>query len=246
MDAKTQRQIVPCSICGTLVSRNVRLANPRKIYCSIDCKALSQTMHRPIGKDDLRRLYVDEGQTAVDIGRMVGRDPKSVWNWLKWDGVPTNPRGADIRQHFKNGHKICVGRVMSEASKDKIRQARIADGSKCLFKPNGDHVLKGVRGAAHPSWQGGGTPLRQAFYASDEWKAACVAVWRRADAKCERCGMDHRAIDRTKFAFHVHHVSGFLKYPEMRAQPNNLKLLCQTCHKWVHGKLNINREMIIK
>ena len=155
----------------------------------------------------LMKMYWADGMTCVDIAKAVGRDPKTVWSWMKGYGLATNPRGADDRQLFKAGDPSpFTGMKHTDAAKEKIRQARIADGSKGLFRANGDHVLKGVRGAAHPSWQGGCTPLRQSFYASDEWKAACVAVWHRADAKCERCGMDHRTIDRTKFAFHVHHI----------------------------------------
>lgn len=157
---------------------------------------------------------------------------------------PDAPKGSDERQAFKKGHDICVGRVLSDETKEKLRQARIKDGSKGLFLPNGDHVLKGKTGKDHPSWKGGGTPERQAFYASDEWKSACVDVWQRSDAKCERCGMDHRGIDRDEYKFHVHHVYSFTKYPEHRSDVDNLMLLCQDCHRWVHSKKNKKRLFI--
>lgn len=197
-------------------------------------------------QDELQSLYWDQGLSCVDIGRMVGRDPKTVWAWMKSYGMETRPRGSDERQHFKKGHNLCVGRVMPDSAKEKLRQARLADGAKCLFKPNGDHVLKGRRGKDHPSWQGGSSPVRQAFYASDEWKAACVKVWHRADAKCERCGMDHRTIDREKVKFHVHHIYGFARFPHLRADENNLALLCAPCHRWVHSKANTDKEWIGK
>lgn len=197
-------------------------------------------------QDELQSLYWDQGLSCVDIGRMVGRDPKTVWAWMKSYGMETRPRGSDERQHFKKGHNLCVGRVMPDSAKEKLRQARLADGAKCLFKPNGDHVLKGRRGKDHPSWQGGSSPVRQAFYASDEWKAACVKVWHRADAKCERCGMDHRAIDREKVKFHVHHIYGFARFPHLRSDENNLALLCAPCHRWVHSKANTDKEWIGK
>lgn len=197
-------------------------------------------------QDELQSLYWDQGLSCVDIGRMVGRDPKTVWAWMKSYGMETRPRGSDERQHFKKGHNLCVGRVMPDSAKEKLRQARLADGAKCLFKPNGDHVLKGRRGKDHPSWQGGSSPARQAFYASDEWKSACVKVWHRADAKCERCGMDHRTIDREKVKFHVHHIYGFARFPHLRADENNLALLCAPCHRWVHSKANTDKEWIGK
>lgn len=195
-------------------------------------------------QDELQTLYWDKGLSCVDIGAMVGRDPKTIWHWMKSYGMQTRPRGSDERQHFKKGHDICVGRIMTDAAKEKIRQSRIADGAKCLFRPNGDHVLKGKRGPDHPSWQGGSTPVRQAFYASDAWKTACVAVWRRYDAKCQRCGIDHRSINRDEMKFHVHHIFGFTRYPELRADPNNLVLLCEKCHRWVHSKKNVHKEWI--
>ncbi len=197
-------------------------------------------------QDELQSLYWDQGLSCVDIGAMVGRDPKTVWLWMKSYGMETRPRGSDERQQFGKGKEVARGWFHSEETKERIRQARIADGSKCLFKPNGDHVLKGRRGKDHPSWQGGSTPIRQSFYASDEWKSACVIVWHRADAKCERCGLDHRTIDRRKIMFHVHHIYSFTRFPELRADENNLALLCAPCHRWVHSKSNTDKEWIGK
>lgn len=197
-----------------------------------------------LSKQELQTRYWVDGQTCNDIARDIGKDPKTVWSWMKAYGLPTKPRGSDERQHFKHGHDICVGRVQKPETREKIRQARIKDGSKGLFKSNGDHVLKGRKGKDHPSWRGGSTPIRQAFYASDEWKAACVEVWHRDDAKCQNCGLDHRTIDRKKRKFHVHHIAGFAAHPDLRADPNNLILLCAICHRWVHSRANTERKFI--
>lgn len=195
-------------------------------------------------EDELRHRYWVIGQTCNDIAREIGKDPKTVWKWMKDHGIPTKPRGHDERQHFKPGHDICVGRSHSEETKEKIRQARVRDGSKGLFLPNGDHVLKGRRGRDHPSWQGGSIPIRNAFYASEEWKSACVTVWHRDDAKCQNCGLDHRTIDRKERSFHVHHIKGFARNPDLRAEPSNLILLCDLCHRWVHSRANADKKFI--
>lgn len=195
--------------------------------------------------DGLFTLYWVSGYSCNDIAKIYGKDPKTIWHWMRKLDIPTRPRGSDERQAFKKGHDVCVGRVLSDETKDKIRRARFKDGSRGLFLPNGDHVLKGRTGKDHPSWKGGGTPERQAFYASDEWKSACVDVWHRSDAKCEKCGMDHRCIDREEYKFHVHHVYSFTKYPEHRSDVDNLMLLCQDCHRWVHSKKN-KRRLFIK
>lgn len=195
-------------------------------------------------QDELYKLYWLDGLSCVDIGRIVGRDPKTVWAWMKSYGMKTRPRGSDERQQFGKGKKIARGWSHTDETKEKLRQARLADGAKGLFLPNGDHVLKGKRGPDHPSWQGGSTPVRQAFYASDEWKAACVAVWHRDDAKCQRCGIDHRTVDRDATKFHVHHIYGFTRFQHLRADKNNLVLLCGPCHRWVHSKANTDKEWI--
>ena len=195
-------------------------------------------------QDELQSLYWGHGLSCVDIAKIVNRDPKTVWSWMKSYGMETRPRGSDERQQFGKGKEIARGWFHSDETKEKLRQARITDGDKCLFLPNGDHVLKGKRGKDHPSWKGGSTPVRQAFYASDEWKTACVKVWHRSDAKCERCGLDHRSVDRQKMKFHVHHIYSFTLFPHLRADENNLALLCQTCHRWVHGKQNIKKDWI--
>jgi len=198
-----------------------------------------------LSKSELHQRYWVDGQTCNDIARAIGKDPKTVWSWMKAYGLPTKGRGQDERQHFKHGHDLCVGRVQKPETREKIRQARVKDGSKGLFCANGDHVLKGRKGKDHPSWQGGVTPLRNAFYASDEWKAACVSVWRRDDAKCRNCGLDHRTINRADRRFHIHHIASFAAYPDLRAVPENLILLCDTCHRWVHSRANTDKKFIM-
>lgn len=195
-------------------------------------------------KDELHRRYWVDGQTCNDIAREIGKDPKTVWKWMNDYGLPIKPRGHDPRQHFKHGHDVCVGRVVSDETREKIRQARVKDGSRGLFKADGTHVLKGRRGPDHSSWKGGVTPLRNAFYASDEWKAACVIVWHRDDAKCQNCGLDHRTIGRGKRKFHVHHIASFAAHPDLRASADNLMLLCDTCHRWVHSRANTEKKFI--
>lgn len=245
MVAKTHRRQVKCTECGAQIIRNVPLDRDMNFFCSNVCKGgFQKKTVKPVTKIELNGLYWTYGLDCVQIGKIYGKDPKTIWKWMKDWGLETRPRGSDERQLFKPGHEICKGRVLSDAHKEKLRQARIADGSKCFFRPNGDHVLKGKTGKDHPSWKGGSTPERQAFYASDEWRSACVSVWHRADAKCERCGLDHREIDRTKKKFHVHHVFSFTRYPDYRSDVDNLMLLCEKCHRWVHSRKNVDRLYI--
>ncbi len=102
-----------------------------------------------------------------------------------------------------------------------------------------DNPMWNRRGELNPRWLGGVTPERQAFYTSDEWKAACSAVWNRDRATCQRCKVNRR--DSMDAPFHIHHIESFANR-ELRAEVSNLVLLCETCHHFVHSKANTDRE----
>jgi hypothetical protein len=93
--------------------------------------------------------------------------------------------------------------------------------------------MYGRTGENSSNWKGGITPERQEFYISDEWKKACSEVYKRDNAQCQRCG--------NKDNLHVHHIVTFAN-KELRADIDNLVLLCAKCHRFVHSKKNNNRE----
>ena len=95
--------------------------------------------------------------------------------------------------------------------------------------------MYGRTGENSSNWKGGITPERQEFYISDEWKKACSEVYKRDNAQCQRCG--------NKDNLHVHHIVTFAN-KELRADIDNLVLLCAKCHRFVHSKKNNNREYI--
>lgn len=97
--------------------------------------------------------------------------------------------------------------------------------------------MYGRTGENSSNWKGGITPERQEFYISDEWKKACSEVYKRDNAQCQRCG--------NKDNLHVHHIVTFAN-KELRADIDNLVLLCAKCHRFVHSKNNINQEYIGK
>ncbi|PFB05021.1 endonuclease [Bacillus anthracis] len=63
------------------------------------------------------------------------------------------------------------------------------------------------------------------FYRSDAWQSMRSFVYEREKGCCQRCGI---------FVFgrqaHVHHVIPIKKNPSLKLEPNNLRLLCPTCH----------------
>lgn len=194
--------------------------------------------------EHLAHLYTGLALGCPDIGWLYERDSKTVYYWLRQAGIATRPRGSNPGPQFKPGHrKGLAGRKHTPQSIAKIKASTIADG-RVPYLRNGQHWLKGAPPEANPNWKGGATPERQAFYRTPEWKAACRAVWARADACCERCGLDYRAMDRkTTPKFHVHHVWSF-QIRETRANPALMVLLCRPCHLFVHSKANTTREYL--
>ena len=104
-----------------------------------------------------------------------------------------------------------------------------------------DNPMWNRRGELNPNWKGGVTPERQAFYQSQEWKDACIFVWKRDGAKCKRCGL-HRD-EQPDMPFHIHHIVSFA-VPDLRAANDNLVLLCKMCHQFVHSRKNENGDFL--
>lgn len=181
----------------------------------------------------LRQRYVVDGMDCVQIGAEVGRDAKTVWAWLKKCGIPTRPRGSNAATNLlRNGRP--PGFKLSDAQKASLRAARLADGH-FPKAADGSPYWKGKSGPEHPSWLGGASPERQAFYASEEWRSVRKRAYTRAHGRCERCGGTER--------LHIHHVYPFV-IKHLRAQLWNLRVLCRGCHLFVHSNRNGDREFL--
>lgn len=234
------KQDLQCSECGAFIRK--RPSPTGRIYCDTGCKAAWQRRARPVTSEWLRQQYLDEGRSANDIAKIVHRDPKRVWEWLRDDGVALRPRGHDERHRFKKGQQSTfIGRRHSEETKKKLSDIAKAQG-RVPYDPSVGSYMKGRKGKDTPNWKGGVTPERQACYSSVEWKEAVKAVWKRADAKCERCGMHHNSAP-TRGTFHIHHIVGFADSSK-RCMVANLALLCSKCHKFVHSKANKDGEWL--
>ena len=227
-----------CYVCGTQFERKAQGRPIVKHFCSMKCKAEYQTWARPISKELLYEYYIVQKLDCTQIGKMVNRDSKSVWNWLKYDGVPTRPRGSNVDQ-LPRGR--IPGFTMSEEAKDKMRQIAISQ-HRVPYDPKIGSYMKGRKGQDTPNWKGGITPERQAFYESREWLEAVKEVWRRDNAICQRCGKRHNET-LNRGTFHIHHIESFMN-KNKRALIGNLVLLCADCHRWVHSKKNKDKEWI--
>lgn len=232
-----------CEVCGThrRVYRAKGKAVPR--YCSVACRGEAQRRQPlPVTREWLNQKYTVERLGCPEIGKLVNRDGSTVRSWLLECGIPTRPRGHDERQHFKKGVQTRKGTKLTEEAKRKVGEASRRRGAVPYLR-DGKHWLKTAPKEANPSWKGGITPERQAFYRSPEWKKAVRTVWYRDKATCRRCGLKRDDMPQYKGRFHIHHVVTFTN-EELRADPDNLVLLCNDCHYFVHSSENVDREFL--
>jgi hypothetical protein len=241
------KQKALCAQCGKEVIRwpiNPVTKKPIKhFFCDTSCKGKWQIAKREslgFTKDWLIDQYITQGKDANQIGREIGRDGHSVWNWIVSYGIPTRPRGHDTSHLVRDG-SAWVGRKHSDSTKKKMSESAISDGRLPWGKLN-EPYWRGKTGDKHPSFKGGLTPERQAVYSSQEWVEAVKAVWSRDNATCQRCGKNHNE-EKNRGNFHIHHVVSF-QVRELRTEVSNLFLLCKECHKFVHGKKNITKQLI--
>ena len=59
-------------------------------------------------------------------------------------------------------------------------------------------------------------------------------VWERDNATCRIC---KERFNHSQKTFEVHHVKPF-RHREFRTKINNLILVCNKCHNWIHSKQN--------
>lgn len=243
-----QKSVTSCSQCGKsllrwLINRNTNKPI-RNFFCDNVCKGAWQVGQREnlgFTKEWLHDQYITQGKDANQIAREVGRDGKSVWNWLSMYDIPRRPRGHLHEKNLIKDGSAFKGKKHSEETKEKMRALALADGRVPWGKGNSP-PWKGVTGERHPSFKGGLTPERQAFYSSEEWVDVVKAVWARDNATCQRCGKRHNSKE-ARGTFHIHHIVSFM-VRELRAEVSNLVLLCNGCHRWVHGKENTEKKFI--
>lgn len=243
------RSDVNCTECGAQINRvtwNYGKNRPiSAFFCDNRCKGAWQVKQREalgFTKEWLIDQYMTQGKGANEIGREIGRDGKRVWEWLRDYGIETRPRGSDERQWLKAGEPSpFTGKKHKPETIAKLKKIAKEDG-RVPWGKNNPHPLKGANPEDHPSWKGGMTPERQAFYASPEWCEAVKAVWARDNATCQRCGVHHNTAEQ-RGTFHIHHIVSF-KVRERRAEPSNLVLLCRPCHLWVHSRKNTAKAFI--
>lgn len=250
-----------CEWCGKEVKRGG--SKPGR-FCSVACKSEWQKTQKPVDKDWLHQKYIVEGLGTYQIGKLVKRNPKQVYQWLIGYGIETRKRdwvteaGAQpfhdrewlydqyvnkelSAQEIASQFSVTEGLILFWLRKHDIERRNVSEARdiKHWGAPGELNPMFGRRGEKASAWKGGCTPERQAFYSTPEWAKAVKAVWRRDKGKCQRCGIQ----GNQDTLMHIHHVVSFA-VKELRSEPSNLVLLCAQCHHFVHSKKNVNHEFL--
>ncbi len=229
-----------CFHCGKELIRKVAPSiRSKRHFCDNECKGEWQRTQKPVSREWLVEHYIEKEMNTTQIAHIVRRDPKSVWNWLKDLEIPTRPRGSSLDKNLQRGqpagfrHTVETRRKMQEIAKTTGRVP---------YDPAIGSYMKGRYGEAHPGWKGGISPERQDVYASKEWCEAIKVVWARDNAMCRRCGKHHNEA-ANRGTFDIHHIVSFA-VKDLRTNPDNLVLLCEGCHMWVHSRVNTEHQFI--
>jgi len=187
----------------------------------------------------LRQKYEVEGLSTYEIGELIGRDPKSVYRKLRDFGIPTRPRGRNLRgadNYWAQPGRSNPMQGRRHTPETRARLSEVAQGRPGLRGAR--NGMFGQGGAANANFRGGISPERQRVYASSDWKFLERAVLERDAETCRRCtNSDARPL-------HIHHIVPWSESVELRLAINNLVTLCSECHRWVHGTANVAREWL--
>lgn len=212
-------------------------------------------------KAELEHLY--QFYSCAQIGRQHGVNPETVRKRLHEHGIAIGKVGgrrsfdppkevlevlyqqksmAEIAKHFGVGETVVFKRLkehgieLAEHKNHRLKPGRIfTDEHRANIKKS--HIENNLVGERNPNWKGGLTDINRMARNSwqyRDWKKASLA---KANYKCESCGIDDGnecSCCGTKIKLHVHHIKSFSKYPELRFEVTNSKVLCPKCHRLAH------------
>ena len=225
---------------------------------------------KPVTREWLVQKYSVEKLGTKQIGEIVGRHPKRVWEWLINLGIPTRAKWTGnsrydkpyhdpewLRSKYESGdntYSIAAEIGCSPSSidrwmrrfgiprRDSQESIRLSGRQRGL--PGASNPMFGRRGVHHPNWKGGCTPDRQRIYSQEDWREVRKLVWDRDEETCQRCHLVRNYENRRSVGYVLHHIASFSTYPERRTDPTNLIVLCRSCHTWVHSRSNINHILL--
>ena len=219
----------------------------RQVYCSKDCKPQSKVYKCEIcGKEFKRSGNICKTVRFCSISCKALSMEKEIpvsRDWLVQKYL-TEELGTEI---IANLVGVTVKRIWDWLKKYQIETRSYNDvAAKCLseWRKHNDNPMKGRIGPMSPGWRGGISSEYNLFSNSADWKSAVRKTWMKDNATCQRCGLKRKDVPRSDMQFHVHHIVS-RAISELRTNLDNLVLLCEVCHRYVHSNKNINNEFII-
>jgi hypothetical protein len=195
-------------------------------------------------KDWLYDHYIVKKLSTYQIGELVSRDSKTIYNHLKKFNILTRTRGENLSKKGNDNYmKHCKknpfeGKNHSEKTKEILRIKSSRSRPDLRGKKNG---MYGKKGKLNPNYKDGSSRERQLIYASSRWKKIVRRTFKRDNYLCQRCS----GRSEYKNPLHSHHLRSWANNLKSRFDINNLVTLCKKCHNFVHSKKNINKDFII-
>jgi len=194
-------------------------------------------------KDWLYEQYIVNNLSTYQIGKLVGRDNKSIYNQLKKFEIPTRKRGDNLSKDGTDNY-------MKNCEENPFKGRKHSDETKQVLSDKGkgpkpwlrgiNNGMYGRKGKLNPNYKDGSSAERQRLYASSEWKELVRQVFKRDDYICQKCKEAHKYGN----PLHSHHLKSWANNPDERTDIDNLVTLCKKCHDFVHSKKNINKDFI--
>ncbi|MDB5057256.1 MAG: hypothetical protein JWO59_728 [Chloroflexi bacterium] len=191
---------------------------------------------------EILRVYA-ETKSERETSRRLGLHYNTVHQHLRL----SQGKCRSCANPHKPGSSYCESCLQHLRDKEKAdRSVRIRQGictecdlprdplsrRYCAAHRIGHMEASAKHSATLPRATHGGIPTTKEQYRAFRYryKQAGLNVWNRLDGACAVCGVKHE-----KRAVHVHHID---ENP-MNGAEENLTLLCQRCHRTLHGLLSM-------
>lgn len=125
--------------------------------------------------------------------------------------------------------KSCSNRKKQIGKKPSLETKLKMSLAKKGKKPKNLGVSFGLSGKGNPQWKGGITEINHRIRTSLEYKLVREACFKRDNYTCIWCGQRGGRLN-------ADHIKPFSLFPELRLALDNLRTLCESCHKKVGWK----------
>lgn len=205
-----------CVWCGNTFRAYINNSRRAEKYCSVDC--YRQDRERPI----LRLICPTCGKTFKT------QSPKTYCSRQCYFNSGAPKPGA--RNRIEHKCEWCGKAFTRPASYFQRSNQHFFCSHRCSSFWWSHY---GVRGSRHPAWKGG---VLNAAYRT-QWHRARKAVLSTAGSTCSECGTRRKRLL-------VHHIIPADEFNDPREanKLNNLKAVCDKCHKALHRELRLAAE----